>query len=248
MTGISEAMTRLRSAQKSSRGAPAYSRFVNRPLGRPLAAAAAALGMSPTQVTILSGLSTFSGVASIALLPVEWWSSLLITGLLVLGYALDSADGQLARLTDSFSLSGEWLDHAFDAAKAVTIHLAVLAAWLRYPGIDPVLLLVPPAFAAIASTFFFGVVAVDLLRRIHRLQHPAQAAAAAAAAEPRTSVLYSLLVAPADYGILCVLFLALWLPWLFVPLYTALAVVNGLLLAASLVRWHRSLRRLERGS
>lgn len=242
MTGISEAMTRLRSAQKSSRGAPAYSRFVNRPLGRPLAAAAAALGMSPTQVTILSGLSTFSGVASIALLPVEWWSSLLITGLLVLGYALDSADGQLARLTDSFSLSGEWLDHAFDAAKAVTIHLAVLAAWLRYPDIDPMLLLVPPAFAAIASTFFFCIVAVDLLRRIHRAQHPDQPLA-----EPKggTSVLYSLIVIPNDYGLLCLLFLLLWVPAAFVPLYAALAAANAALLVIAGVRWHRSLVALE---
>lgn len=244
MTAISEAMTRLRAAQKSSRGAPAYSRFVNRPLGRPLAATAAALGATPTHVTMLSAAATFSGIAGIALLPPGAWASIAITALLVLGYALDSADGQLARLTGSFSLSGEWLDHLFDAAKAVTIHLAVLAAWLRYPDLDPRLLVIPPLFAAVASTFFFGVVAVDLLRRIHRLQQRDEAPAAAPA---RTSVAYSLLVAPADYGLLCLVFLTLWVPWLFVALYTALAVVNALLLAASALRWYRSLRALEAG-
>ncbi len=244
MTAINDAMSQLRAAQKSSRGAPAYSRFVNRPLGRPLAAVAAATGLTPTQVTLLSGASTFAGIASIALLPLEWWSSVVITALLVLGYALDSADGQLARLTRSFSHSGEWLDHMFDAAKAATIHLAVLAAWLRYPELDPRLLVVPAVFAAVASTFFFGVIAVDLLRRIHRLEHPETAAADA----PRsTSAAYSILVAPADYGVLCLLFLLLASPALFVPLYTALAVVNALLLVASAVRWHRSLRSLEGG-
>lgn len=242
MTAINDAMSQLREAQKSSRGAPAYSRFVNRPLGRPLAAVAAASGLSPTHVTLLSGSCTFAGIAAIALLPVAWWSSLLITALLVLGYALDSADGQLARLTRTFSHSGEWLDHLFDAAKAVTIHLAVLAAWLRYPELDPRLLIVPAVFAAVASTFFFGVVAVDLLRRIHRLEHPRDEARAD---PPRTSVAYSLLVAPADYGVLCLLFLLLAVPALFVPLYTALAIVNALLLLASAVRWYRSLRGLE---
>ncbi|GEK78818.1 CDP-alcohol phosphatidyltransferase family protein [Agrococcus baldri] len=243
MTGISEAMTQLRTAQKSSRGAPAYSRFVNRPLGRPLAATAAAFGMTPSQVTLVSGACTFSGIAAIALLPIGWWSSVIITALLVLGYALDSADGQLARLTGAFSHSGEWLDHLFDAAKAVTIHLAVLLAWLRYPDLDPRLLVVPAVFAAVASTFFFGVVAVDLLRRIHRLEHPDRPIAEPAGRS--TSVVYSLLVAPADYGLLCLLFLVLSVPWVFVPAYTGLALVNALLLLASAVRWHRSLRALE---
>lgn len=242
MTAISEAMTRLRAAQKPSRGAPAYSRFVNRPLGRPLAATAAALGMTPTHVTLVSAAATFSGIAAIAILPPGLWASIVITALLVLGYALDSADGQLARLTGSFSLSGEWLDHLFDAAKAVTIHLAVLAAWLRYPDLDPRLLLVPPLFAVVASTFFFGIIAVDLLRRIHRLQHPD-----APVAERRggTSLGYSLLVVPNDYGLLCLLFLVLWQPVLFVPLYSAIAAINALLLVAAAVRWYRSLRALD---
>lgn len=245
MSAISETMTQLRGAQKPARGAAAYSRFVNRPLGRPLAATAAVLGMTPSQVTALSALSTFSGVAAIALLPASIGSSVLISALLVLGYALDSADGQLARLTGAFSLSGEWLDHMFDAAKAVAIHLAVLVAWSRIPGLDPVLLVVPGLFAVVASVFFFGMIAVDLLRRIHRLQHPE------VPVEERrggTSLAYSMLVIPGDYGLLCVLFLLLWLPALFVPVYTLLAVANALLLLAAATRWHRALRALDRSA
>lgn len=243
MTGIAESIAQLRTAQKSSRGAPAYSRFINRPLGRPLAATAAALGLRPSHVTLLSAACTFAAIACIALLAPTPSSSLLVAALLVLGYALDSADGQLARLTGSASLAGEWLDHCIDAAKAASVHLAVLVSWARFLDLPAPMLLVPIAFAAVASTFFFGVVAVDLLRRIHRLQHPGAAPAPTAG---RTSVGYALLVAPADYGLLCVLFALLWLPWAFVPAYTALAAVNLVLLGASVVRWHRSLVALER--
>lgn len=242
MTAITEHLQRLRAAQKPSRGAPAYSRFVNRPLGRPLAAIAAAMGLSPTQVTLASAACTFTGIACIALLPLSPWSSLLITALLVLGYALDSADGQLARLTGTFSLAGEWLDHVFDAAKAVTVHLAVLAAWVRYPDLDPRLLAMPIAYAIIDSAFFFAGIAVDLLRRIHRLQHPE-----APLVERRdgTSVAYSLMLLPSDYGLLCLLLLVLWLPAVFVPLYAALAAVNLLLLLVAALRWHRALKALD---
>ncbi|MGM1029611.1 MAG: CDP-alcohol phosphatidyltransferase family protein [Actinomycetota bacterium] len=242
MTAITEHLERLRAAQKPSRGAPAYSRFVNRPLGRPLAALAATLGLSPTQVTFASAACTFTGIACIALLPLSWWASLLITALLVLGYALDSADGQLARLTGTFSLAGEWLDHVFDAAKAVTVHLAVLAAWVRYPDLDPRLLVIPVVYAIVDSTFFFAGIAVDLLRRVHRLQHPD-----AIAVERRdgTSVAYSLLLLPNDYGLLCLLLAVLWLPGVFVPLYAAMAAVNALLLVVAAVRWHRALKALD---
>ncbi|WP_040168201.1 CDP-alcohol phosphatidyltransferase family protein [Microbacterium gorillae] len=243
MSEFGAAMTRLREAQKSSRGAPAYSRFVNRPLGRPMAAAAYVAGLTPTQVTLLSGVATLGGILAIALLPPTWWSSLLVAALLVLGYALDSADGQLARLTGRGSLAGEWLDHFFDAAKAVGVHIAVLLNWYRFTDLADVWLLVPLGFTAVASVFFFGVVGADLLRRIHRLSTPG---APPAPTGGRTSALYSLAVVPADYGLLCIVFLTLWLTPVFVFLYTALAAINALLLLASGVRWYRSVAALER--
>ena len=49
-----EALRDLQAAQKSSKGAPAYSRFVNRPLGRRFAAAAYRLGATPNVVTAVS--------------------------------------------------------------------------------------------------------------------------------------------------------------------------------------------------
>lgn len=237
-------MSRLKQAQKSSKGAAAYSRYINRPLGRPLAATAYKLGMTPTQVTIVSAVCTLTGVALIAILSPTLWSSVVVSALLVLGYALDSADGQLARLTGKGSLAGEWLDHFFDSLKLATIHLAVLISWYRFSDLPEVWLLVPLLFAVIANTFFFGIVAADFLRRIHRLQSP-QAGAEAPREAWRSGGLYSLAVIPTDYGFLCLAFVLLWWQPGFAVLYTALALINALMLALAAVRWYRSIRGLE---
>ena len=55
---------RLRAAQKpAGRGAPAYSVYINRRLGRYLAAWAFRAGLTPNQVTGLSAACTWAGVA-----------------------------------------------------------------------------------------------------------------------------------------------------------------------------------------
>ncbi len=241
---IHGAMLRLRQAQKSSKGAAAYSRYVNRPLGRPLAATAFALRMTPSQVTIVSALCTLTGVALIALLAPTLWSSVLVCGLLVLGYALDSADGQLARLTGAGTLAGEWLDHFFDSLKLASIHLAVLVCWFRFYDLTDVWLLVPLGFAVVANTFFFGIIAADFLRRIHRLESPVDVVEAPREAW-RSGGLYSLAVIPSDYGFLCLAFLLLWWQPGFVAVYTALAAVNAVLLVLAAFRWHRSIAGLQ---
>lgn len=247
MSEFSVALGRLRSAQKSSSGAAAYSRFVNRPLGRPLAAAASVVGLTPSQVTLASAVCTFTGIALIVVLEPSWWSSLLVTLLLVLGYALDSADGQLARLTGTGSIAGEWLDHFFDALKTATIHLAVFVSWVRFFDDPPAVLAIPLVFSAVAVTFFFGMLLADFLRRIHRLSAATPAAPKAEAAY-RMSPLYSLAVLPTDYGFLCLIMLTMWVHPLFVVLYglMGLATAGALVLAAA--RWYRSLLALGRTS
>src|SRR3954471_2579898 len=89
----------LTAAQKPGQGAPPYSRWVNRPLGRRAAALAASLGIRPNQVTGLSAACTSSALLILALTPARWWLGVPVAGLLITGYALDAADGQLARLT-----------------------------------------------------------------------------------------------------------------------------------------------------
>ncbi|MDE9364331.1 CDP-alcohol phosphatidyltransferase family protein [Luteipulveratus sp. YIM 133132] len=229
----------LAGAQKSNRGAAAYSRWVNRPLGRRLAATAFKLGRTPDQVTLVSAAVTFTGIVLLALLPPSLATGVVVAMLLVLGYALDAADGQLARLTGTGSMSGEWLDHVVDCLKISALHLAVLIGWYRGFDLGDGWLLVPIAFCAEAAVFFFAIILTEQLRRRAGAMPPVTA-------DPsRPSVLRSLLVIPNDYGVLCLTFL-LW-GWHagFVGIYAALAVVNVGLLAIALARWYAELHRID---
>lgn len=245
MSEYTAALDRLRSAQKSSSGAAAYSRFVNRPLGRRLAALAYVARLSPSQVTVLSAMCTFSAIVLIASVTPTWWSSLVIAVLLILGYALDSADGQVARLTGRGTLAGEWLDHFFDALKTATIHLAIFISFVRFTDLPLWLIAVPLVYSAAASTFFFAITSADFLRRVHRLSttDPAEAAPPAEAAY-RMSPLYSLAVMPTDYGFLCLMTLLLWVQPLFAVVYALMCLATLGALALGAVRWYTSLRRL----
>ncbi len=239
-----DAVRRLSGAQKSAQGAPAYSRFVNRPLGRRLAAAAHVLGLTPNQVTVLSGLSTAAGIAALALLPPAWWTGLVVAALLVLGYALDAADGQLARLRGGGSSAGEWLDHVVDAAKTATVHLAVLVA--AYRGWDPrpeAWLLLPLLFSAVSCTWFFTIVLNDHLRR-RAGTRDGQATVAVGEARQH-STLRSLASVPVDYGVLCVVAALSGLPAVFGWVYGALAIGFTLVTAASMVAWYRQVAALD---
>lgn len=233
-----ESMDALTHAQKPSKGAPAYSRLVNRPLGRVLAAAANARGLTPNQVTLMSATCTFSAVALVALTRATVLTSLIAMALLILGYALDAADGQLARIQGSGSPSGEWLDHTVDAVKAVAVHLAVAINWYRFEDAPITLLLIPIAYQAVDSVMFFVIILNDHLRRLH----PAPAGTPPRATT--SSVLYSLAVLPSDYGVLCIVFALGWWHSGFVVAYAALGLGSAALLMLGLPRWYRQIREL----
>lgn len=237
-------LQQLRSAQKSAQGAPAYSRFVNRPLGRRLAAAAHVAGLTPNQVTAASALATGTGIAVVALAPSAWWKGLLVAALLVLGYALDAADGQLARLRGGGSKAGEWLDHVVDAAKTSCLHLAVaVGAYLTFSPRPSGWLLVPLAFAAVASTWFFTIILNDHIRRLAGTRD-GQAVVRAGEARQH-SALRSVASAPVDYGVLCLLFVLLGWPALFAWAYGLLALAFTAVTAASMVVWFRQAGALD---
>ncbi len=238
---IPVALERLRGSQKSSKGAAAYSRYVNRPLGRLFAAVGAAVGLSPNQVTAISAVCTFTGIVLVATVPPSLMLGLGVTLLLMLGYALDSADGQIARLRGGGSLAGEWLDHVVDAVKTTSIHIAVLIAWYRFTDLDPVWLLVPLGYLIADNARFFGLILSDFMRRLHR-----GTSAMILKREGRTSLLYSLAVLPFDYGLLLLSFVLLaWMPG-FVALYTLLFAANVLVVPVAFVRWFREMKRLGR--
>lgn len=231
------ALETLRTAQKTTKGAPAYSRYINRPLGRPLAALAYAWKMTPNQVTAISAGLTFFGLLIVAATPPRIFTSLAAVLLLMAGYALDSADGQLARLRGGGTFAGEWLDHVVDAFKANLLHIAVLLCWWQYYKLDPAWYLLPLAYAVLSSVFFFAVILTDQLRRQHR-----GSSAMFLQGEGRSSVWYSLAVVPTDYGLMIVVFGLLWLPQAFITVYTALLIANIIFLGLALPKWFGEVR------
>jgi len=239
-TTFSEDFERLRSAQKSNKGAPIYSVLVNRPLGRLLAASAHQVGLTPDQVTMVSAVFTLAGITSIALLPPGPVAAIVVTLALVLGYALDAADGQLARLRGGGSLTGEWLDHVIDSFKIATLHLAVLIGMYRFTGLDGWWYLVPLLFAAVYVVHFFGFLLTELLSRIAglRLNRPPARSAGG-------STLASLLKLPTDYGVLACSFVLLAWPGVFAWVYLFLAVANAGYTLLVLPVWFRRLRALD---
>jgi phosphatidylglycerophosphate synthase len=231
--GFSVALGRLRHAQKSAKGAPIYSLYVNRPLGRVFAAAAFQLRLTPDQVTYISAAFTFAGIALIALGPATVPAGLLISVLLVLGYALDAADGQLARLRGGGSLLGEWLDHMIDSAKIASVHLAVLVCIWRTYDLTPAWLFVPMIFCVVSCIHFFGMILVDLLARVER----AKTGSPTPVLPP--NLWKTILKMPMDYGVLCLAFALLGWHAAFFAVYAFLALGSTGYLLLVLGKWRR---------
>lgn len=230
----------LEAAQKGvAPGAPAYSVLINRRAGRYLAAGAHILGMTPNAVSVVSAAFTFSAIALLAIMSTNPWTGIAVWLLLAIGYAFDSADGQVARLRGGGSPAGEWLDHVLDCVKITALHLAILVCAFRDFGLtDPGWLLVPLGYCLVAAVSFFAMILTDQLRTVHSLRTGAIQNRAPG------SRLKSLLLLPTDYGMFCFLFLALDIPVLFMALYTAFFVLNMLHLALALDKWFRELGRL----
>jgi phosphatidylglycerophosphate synthase len=232
--GFTETVRRLAGAQKPpAKGSPAYSRFVNRKIGRILAAGSFQLGLTPNQVTFISAGFSAVAIAMIALVRPTPVVAVSIALALLLGYAFDSADGQLARLRGGGSPAGEWLDHVVDSVKTSALHLAVLIGWYQHYQVEVRTLLIPIGFTLVAAVFFFVQILTDQLRRAHPSQAPAPADSSWKA------VLRSLIVAPTDYGLLCMIFLVYAWHLGFIVLYSLMLAGTALFMVAALPKWYR---------
>jgi phosphatidylglycerophosphate synthase len=230
VTELRRSWDQLAQAQKSGAGVPFYMRVVNRRLGRALACVGALVGATANQVTALSGLVALAGVALVAGVDVGLPGAVAALLLMQLAFALDSADGQLARLTGRGSPAGEWLDHVVDATRTLAFHGAILIALYRFTEVADAVLLVPLLFALVASVRFFAQILSEQLLRQR-----------GGAAEESGTAVGALIQTPADVGVQNLVLLLL--PWtaVFLAGYVLLAVANTLLLAATLVRRHRAL-------
>lgn len=218
-------MQRLKFAQKPGEGVPAYMRWVNRRAARYLAAFFASLGATPAAVSVTSILSTFLGLASFLLLQSNpFWAGLLAAVLLALGFALDSADGQLARLQGSSSLQGEWLDHTLDAIRIPSVHLTIAAGSL-ISG-QWIVAVVAAGYAVAASASFLSQNVGGLLRDKSR------------ADRARVRRFQSWILLPTDTGVLCWVFVLWASPLLFAVAYFGLFALNLIqILASAQRRW-----------
>lgn len=230
-----ESYHRLARAQKGhARGSPAYSVYVNRRLGRVLAAMAHRWGVTPNQVSVISAVHSFVAIALIALAPVGIVTGVVIALLLVLGYAWDSADGQVARLRGGGSPQGEWLDHFIDTLKISCLHIAVLIGLHRsLTAGDMWPLLIPLAFTVAASTTFTAMLLNDLLKGKHAVSSTHERGGG--------TLRRSLLVLPTDFGLVCLVFTLWGWPSVFLLGYGLLAAVSVVFLALGAVKWFREM-------
>ena len=227
---------RLAGSQKpAARSAPAYSRFVNRRIGRYIAAWAYRAGLSPNAVTGISALWTLAAIVLLVLVPPSWWLGVAVTLLLLIGYAFDSADGQVSRLTGTSSPAGEWLDHMVDAVKASSLPIALAIGFYRFDVVPVAWLLVPLAFSIISAVLFFSMILTEQLRR----QHGTVPLASDSAGRP--TWIRAILVAPMDYGVFCLSFLLLGYLPAFTAVFTFLAAATAIFVLLSSIKWFREL-------
>ncbi len=229
---FAEARARLGGAQKSKAGVPAYLRYVNRRLGGWIASVGYALGRTPDQLTAVSAAWSLLGIAAIAAARPTPLVGLGVAACLLVGYAFDSADGQLSRLRGGGSRAGEWLDHVVDVAKTASLHAAVVVSWFRWPPLERhEWLLVPLAFGIVNITFFFGMMLRDQLG----------GKPAAGTGDGSNGLVKSLALLPMDYGVLCLSFCLLGFPSAFAWSYAGLLVLNLAFAARSLAKARRTL-------
>lgn len=237
-----EVLGRLASAQKKAApGSPPYSIYVNRPLGRFVAAAAYRAGLTPNSISAVSFVFTASGVLLLAIAPAQIWVGVVVWFALAFGYVLDSVDGQVARLRGGGSLAGEWLDHVLDSIKIPCLHLAVLLTLFKNFELNSTLwLLVPLGYAVVACVGFFAMILNEQLKIRYSLQHGRVVAPAS-----QRSVAKSILLVPTDYGVLCLLFLALGFHSIFLAIYMAFFVANTAHLMLASWKWFADFRKVS---
>ncbi|MCU1521336.1 MAG: hypothetical protein JWM01_2848 [Arthrobacter sp.] len=236
---FAQSFRELRLAQKVRKGVPLYSLYINRPAGRVVAAALRNSAVTPNHVTLFGAVVTYGALLWLAFVAGTGPGSALVGVVLAVGFVLDSADGQLARLQGRSSRLGEWLDHVLDSGRIVVLHGAVFCFLVRTTTL-PVLPLAVlcGVFLLAGSTIFFAGTLFDQLIR--------QPASPPSSSSPATagSLKRAVLMLPVDYGITCLVLVTV--PWagIFLPGYAALALLHCLFAAAYVAKCFRALARM----
>lgn len=229
----SSLIAELGRAQKPGHGVSPYLRYINRPLGRRFAAIAHILRLTPNAVTWISLLFTAAGLVILTTVGPSITSTVLVPLLLAIGFGLDSADGQLARLRKSGGPAGEWFDHVVDAGRAPAVQLAVLIYLMRWD--DRIwMMAIPMVFLIVGSTRFFGQILAEQLRARHGVPNAAQPNDTATNRRAWMQL-------PSDTGVINLSFALVAWPFSFAVAYAILCGWSGMLAIASFRRRYREL-------
>ncbi len=227
MTTLAE--PRPRDFYAVNRGGGLYSEAVSQRLGALLAYGGNRLGLAPAVLTLVNlGLCLATSATVVVLAPraaagtVPGWA-LGLPALVVwqVAYALDCADGQLARVTDRTSPAGARLDVLCDVAAQIGLVTALSAVAVAYRPGTPTWLV-----AAFAGTWMVNLVTSVM-----------QAGPAAASMVPSRAPLVRTVKLVRDYGAVVLfagLVLAIIPQWTVVVLW-AFTAVNGAFLLASIL-------------
>jgi hypothetical protein len=98
-------------------------------------------------------------------------------------------------------------------------------------------LLVPIGYQVVASALFFTMILNDQIRRSHR-----GSTEMLLQGDGDSSTLYSLAVAPTDYGLLCLVFALRFWETGFTWVYGAMFAANAAFLLLALGKWFREMR------
>ncbi len=233
----SAALEALKSKQKSGAGVPGYTRWLNRRGARYLAAGAYRLGLSPDAVTMLSAAVSLSAMAALMLAPRTPLLGIAVAAGLALGYLLDSADGQVARLSGRGGPAGEWLDHVVDSVRMPALHVSVAVALYLHEGRSLLALLALGYALLTVGQFFSQILAEQLARNSgHDPVRP-----------QGSGITQSIVLLPTDTGVLCWIFVLWGFSPVFAVAYAAMFALNAGHTAISMSRKRRHLQSLSKG-
>lgn len=217
-----------------NRGGGLYSEAVSQRIGAVVAVVADRLGIAPTVLTLVNlvlGVAASVAVAGFAPVVVTGDLPAWVLGVSALvawqvAYAIDCADGQLARVTHQSSPAGARVDVLADVLVQISLVTAVASAATAYRPETPAWLV----------AVFAGTWMVNLVTSV--MQTGGQAASMVTA----TSLPVRVLKLIRDYGavvLACGLVLA-FAPDATVWVMVAFSLINGLFLVASVVHSARN--------
>jgi phosphatidylglycerophosphate synthase len=205
----------------TNRGGGLFSEAVSQRIGAGLALAAYRVGLAPTALT-LANLVLGLAVSAVVVINAGagWWVGLLALAGWQVAYALDCADGQLARVTKRTSPAGARVDVLCDVAAQIGVVTALSAVAVAQQPDTPTWLV-----AVFAGTWMVNLVTSVL-----------QSGPQAASMVPSRSLPVRVVKLIRDYGAVIAaagLVLTLAPQWT-VGLLVAFSVVNGGFLLASI--------------